>query len=475
MKNFLIFKNNILIVLLIFILSLILRLYYFYELDSWFDEWNMFYTVDPSINNNLTWKRFWGDRGDGFLPEYYPPLNAFLLKYFLNFTGYYVEYARAYSLIFGIFSFFLVYKLSNLVGRKNNDYLSIFLFSINLFLIWQSSEIRPHTFVVFFSLLNIIFFILFLNNPPKFLSGSLYIISSIFLLSSWPFTLIIYIGKSAYLISQIKNKKKIFVKFFIIFSFILLLYVIINFNYLIYHLNRDFHYTTLNKSFFYSFHFRSFFGSIFLGGLFLLIFIFYLFKDLKKNLFSDDKLNVLFYIICSSYLLTILYSVFKAGVISPKYIIFILPLIIIWIVKKVETSKFKSYLILLILISSVLNVFFVFFNNPIDRPPFQKVINEISNSDTKEIVMNESIVVNNAYKNYYNFKKNNLTLNKIDTSELPNKFWFICLNNPRFAVGKKILEVDEKCKVFDKDKRYKKLDKLIFKDFYIKKYIFLNK
>lgn len=474
MKNFTIFKNNILIIFSIFILSLILRLYYFHELDSWFDEWNMFYTVDPSISNDLTWKRFWGDRGDGFLPEYYPPLNAFLLKYFLNLTGYYVEYARVYSLIFGVFSFFLVYKLSKLVGGNNNDYLSVFLFSINLFLIWQSSEIRPHSLVVFFSLLNIIFFIWLFNNPQNFLSGTIYIISSIFLLSSWPFTLTIYFGKSLYLISLIKNKKKIIKKFFFIFSIILFLYIIINFDYLIYHLNRDSHYTTLKNSFFYSFHFRSFFGSIFLGGLFLLIFSFYFFKDFKKNLFSDNKLSLLFYIICSSYLLTILYSIFKAGVISPKYIIFILPLIIIWIVKKIETSKLKSYLFLLILISSVFNIFLNFFKNPIERPPFKTLINVINSSDTKEVVMDESIVVYNVYKNYYNFKKSNLSLNRIDTNKLPNKFWFVCLNNPRFAVGKEKLPIEEKCKVFDNDRKYKKLDQYVIKDFYVIKYILAN-
>ena len=64
----------------------------------------MLYTVDPNILNKFTWQRFYGDRGDGFLPEYYPPLNAFLLKYFLGITGYLTENARIYSLIFGISS-----------------------------------------------------------------------------------------------------------------------------------------------------------------------------------------------------------------------------------------------------------------------------------------------------------------------------------------------------------------------------------
>ena len=76
-------KNSIIIFLFIFVIAFILRFIYFNQLDSWFDEWNMLYTVDPSVSNEITWKRYFGDRGDGFLPEYYPPINAFILKYFL--------------------------------------------------------------------------------------------------------------------------------------------------------------------------------------------------------------------------------------------------------------------------------------------------------------------------------------------------------------------------------------------------------
>ena len=149
MHNFFI-KSSVAIVTIIISLSILLRIYYSYYLDSWFDEWNMLYTVNPNISNEETWERFFGDRGDGFLPEYYPPLNAFTLKYFLNFTGYYTENARIYSLIFGSLSTILVYILSVSISNSKKSFLATFLFSINLFLIWQSSEIRPHSFVVFF-------------------------------------------------------------------------------------------------------------------------------------------------------------------------------------------------------------------------------------------------------------------------------------------------------------------------------------
>ena len=128
-------KSNLLILISIFALSTLLRFYYFYHLDSWYDEWNMIYTVDPNITNEETWKRFFGDRGDHVLPEYYPPINAFILKYFLKFTGYYIENARIYSLIFGCLSTFLIHILYISISGNKKNYLAVFLFSINLFLL----------------------------------------------------------------------------------------------------------------------------------------------------------------------------------------------------------------------------------------------------------------------------------------------------------------------------------------------------
>ena len=159
MNKILIYNKNNFFFILIITISFSLKFYYFLNLDSWFDEWNMIYTVDPNISNKLTWERFYGDRGDGFLPEYYPPINAFLLKYFLKYTSYYTEYARVYSLIFGLSSSLLVYILANKISGKKCAYISTIIFGLNLFIIWQSNEIRPHSFVLFFSLLNLIFFL----------------------------------------------------------------------------------------------------------------------------------------------------------------------------------------------------------------------------------------------------------------------------------------------------------------------------
>ena len=467
-------KTNFYIFLIILV-SIILKFFYFLNLDSWFDEWNMIYTVDPNISNNLTWERFFGDRGDGFLPEYYPPLNAFSLKYFLKFTGYFTENARFYSLIFGILSFIPFYLLAHKISGKKCANISSVIFVLNLFIIWQSNEIRPHSFVLFFSLLSLIFFIEIIENKKNLLFYSVYVIISVLLLSSWPFALTIYFGKTIYILINYKLKNLKLLSLFILYFLILILYVLINHEYLIYHLKRDEHYTNLEISFFYSFHFRSFFGSIPMGGIMLILFGIFLIKDIKKNFYSSTNLNILFYIIISTYILIISYSIFRAGVISPKYVIFILPLIIIWISDKILLIKFHKELIVLIILANIVNTYFYFFENPIDRPPIREVIHRISQNDTSVLVMNETQVFINAFSNYKSFKGKNLKIinirkNKIDV----NLFWFVCLNNPRFAVGNKILPIEKKCKIIDNDQNFKEVDELKIKDFYVKKYLKVN-
>ena len=470
-------NKNIFYVSLIIFLGCLLRYYYFIGVDGWFDEWNMLYTIDPSISNEDTWKRYYGYRGRPFylLPEYYPPLNAFFLKFILNIFGYNIETARLTSVFFGFGSIFLVYNLSSILTNFKYSLIATIIFSLNLFLIWQSSEIRPHSFVVFFSLLNLILFFKILDK--NFLSNKkfyfFYLIASLILLSSWPFTLIIYFAKVVYLIQNfiINKQKNISIFFCLILTFIF--YILLNIDYLIYHLARDEHYTKLYLSFFYSYHFRSFFGSIILGSIFLVTFATLIIINLKKIIYECKKDNLLIIIILSSYFLTIVYSIIGASVISPKYIIFILPLIILWITLKIGSLdfKYKNFIHIFLIISSVLNIFFNIQNIPIDRPPSKKILNIIASSNTKTIYTPESVVFNNFISIHKVFQKNNFLIKEIKDISIDDKsIWFLCLNNPRFQMGANTLPDEKKCKILD-DYSYLTLTKEIkLVDYILKKY-----
>jgi len=481
------FNKHFLYAFIIIFIGFVIRYYYFIGVDAWFDEWNILYTVDPNISNEATWKRYYGDRGDGnILPEYYPPLYAFLLKSFLGTFGYYVENARLLSLIFGSGSLILVFYLTRIFSNSKNSLIATILVSLNLFLIWQSSEIRPHSFVVFFSLLSIIFFLKLFNQnglQNKIVSIS-YVLFSVILLSSWPFALIIFFGKFVYLFHEfiINKKKNIYIFSCIIVS--LVIYVALNYDYLLYHLSRDEHYTKLYLGFFYSYHFRSFFGSIILGAIFLLLFGLIILSNLKKIVFNSKKENLLLLIIISSYLLTIVYSILGASVISPKYVIFILPLIIIWIIIKIGESniKFENYLLLLLIFSSIFNCIIYFYDIPIDRPPTKKILNIISNSDTKKILTADGAVFANFIRTNKIFVKNNLTINKIRWQEDQKKieninlnkkdFWYLCLNNPRFAKGDNTLPDHERCKFLDNYSSVSLEKEIRLTDYLLKKYVF---
>ena len=493
------FNKNFFYVFTIILVGLILRYYYFTEINAWFDEWNILYTVDPNVSNEDTWKRYYGDRGDYYiLPEYYPPLYAFLLKLVLSIFGYTAENSSAVSLIFGSGSLVLVFCLTRIISTYKISLITTILVSFNLFLIWQSSEIRPHSFVVFFSLLNIIFFFKLFEqgNLKKISIPILYVLFSVILVSSWPFALIIFFGKFIFLFHDffINKKKNIYIFFCIIVS--LVIYIILNYEYLIYHLSRDEHYTKLYINFFYSYHFRSFFGSIVLGAIFLILFSYLSLINIKKIIFNSNKVNLLFFIIISSYFLTIIYSILGASVISPKYVIFILPLIIIWMTIKIEESniKFKNHLLLFLVFGSLLNCIIYFYDNPIERPPTKKVLEIISNSNTKRILTTDGTVFANFISTNKMFINNNLSIDnvsyqggisyknglmilsyengvRIETINLnKNDFWFLCLNNPRFAVGKNILPDLKQCKFLD-DYDYLNLEKEIrLPDYLLKKY-----
>ena len=74
------FSNKKLIIYLILLFGVALKILYIYQFDDYYDDWNFLYTVDPNISNEETWKRYFGDRGDFFLPEDFPYYFAFIVK-----------------------------------------------------------------------------------------------------------------------------------------------------------------------------------------------------------------------------------------------------------------------------------------------------------------------------------------------------------------------------------------------------------
>lgn len=171
--NFLTIKFKIILIYISLIfLAFFTRYYLFEDRNSWFDEWHSIYVADPTISHDKTMARYYGDKGDTFLTEFYPPLYLFILKYFFLITDYIDDYGRWLSLIFGVLTIPLSMILTAEIDKKNTKsqtYIYVgLLVTFNLFLTWQSLEIRAHSILIFLSLLNILIFYKVLDKK-KFL------------------------------------------------------------------------------------------------------------------------------------------------------------------------------------------------------------------------------------------------------------------------------------------------------------------
>ena len=476
------FLNKKLFIYLIFILIAFFTRYYLFEdRNSWHDEWHSIYVADPNISNSETMLRYYGDKGDSFLTEFYPPLYLFILKFFFKVFGYIDDNGRILSLIFGVMTVPLTMYLTEYLNKGKKIFVVGIVVSFNLFLIWQSIEVRAHSIFVAFSLLNIILFYKILEKKKPFLIFC-YFCSSLFILSLWPITGAIFFGKMIYLSKYFIFNKFRYDKIFILFFIIFISYIFLNFSYLKFNLSRDFHYTSLYESFFYNYHFRSFFGSKILGAIFLITFIFLTIKNLRKIIFKNSLSNLLFYIIFSSYFLTLLYTFSRASIMSPKYVMFIIPLIIIWSFIELPKTKYnflEKFYIIVTIFFCILNIN----HSPIDRPPTKDVLKELIKNKIKIIVTVESDVFNNYLRTKKLSIDNKIKIIKYgeDIPENFDRYWFVCLNNVLHFVGDKGLisknpKVQKKCTNFRTSEIYYEQFPQIsnIQDFYIRKFIKKN-
>ena len=109
-----IFYNKVIIYLFFTIIAFLARYFLFEGRESWHDEWHSLYVSEPLISNAETLDRYYGNKGDDFLTEFYPPLYLFILKYIFLFFGYVDDNGRWLSLIAGTITVPLTIYLANI-------------------------------------------------------------------------------------------------------------------------------------------------------------------------------------------------------------------------------------------------------------------------------------------------------------------------------------------------------------------------
>ena len=443
-------KINYFIFFLFFaLIGFLLRYINNYDQMYWLDEAYTLFLSNPSLPFNLLENKIY-EIDDN------PKLYFYLLR-ILNYISYTPENIRFSSIIFGTLSLISTFYLYKNFLTKEENFYAFLLLTFNIFLIWQSKESRISSSILFFSIINFIIFFEYLKSNKKNYSVVI-LIANLFLLSYYPFLIVIIITQ---IIFVILNYKKKYLEFFSITILTFILYFLLNYDYIISNISKTNHIGNFEVKFFINFFFRSFFGSIFLGGISLFIFCYCfikLFFTGKKN----DLFNFNLLLIFITYLFVIFYSYFKAGIMVPRYFIFIIPSIILIITKVIYPYKILRYFYIL---ATIINTIIMFDEFKIKKPKVSYLMKNLDTSLNKNFYTEENKMLNTYFIKSKLISKNLKFIDRKKLNEV-NSFIFICLNYPEMHYGKNNnLTEDPKCnKNF---KNFYKLSTKNIKDFKI--------
>ena len=432
-------KKNIFFILLFFVLlGIFLRFYQLNFENYWWDEMLGFWTADPNVNINETISRHKNH-------DHTSILFHLILKNYYSIVGYNPEFGRYIPFFFGVLSLPFLGILSKQIKNNNSYILSILLISINIYLINYSQETRVYSLIFLLCIINLIFYykILYLNNfkSKNFKIFIFFTLSSIISLWLSPFVLIILFSQMLYcLYTFVLFKIKHYLFIFSV-PLILVIYFLLNYDYILSELvSKKSHFVEqINLHFFYDFFFSRFFGSDIMGLIYLSIFIFLLFYCRKKIFSIKNNFLPLVFILFFSYFIPIIYGFIAIPILFDRYIIFVLIPIILLIsilVFEIKKKYLKNTIILILLTTTIINLFFETKLRDETKPEFNHIISYISDSDTKNLtvfVNNQKVdkktlsIVENYIISLSISKKNNIRL--FDFYNIPStikNIWVVC-------------------------------------------------
>ncbi len=427
-------KKSILSVSILFILTgIFLRLYQLNFENYWLDELVDFWVADPNITLHATFVR------RELIDDQTPYLFQLFLKIYLKFFGYDPEIGRHVPLFFGVLLIPFIGVLSYQVAKNNSFLLTILLVSINIYLIKYSQETRTYTLTFLLSTINLIFYYKIISSDligfKRIYIFFLFVIFSVLSLSSQPFVFIVLFSQIAYSVYSFfvfKNKNFLF---FLSIIFILIIYLVINYNYLIAQLSyNEYFLLHENWKFYFDYYFSRFFGSKIMGLIYLSTLIFLIIRFRKMILFTSNNYLPLIFILFFSYIIPLFYGLIKVPVLTDRYIMFVLIPIFILIsalIFKIDNKKLKIFLLISILIPTIINNYIEIQFRKNTKPEFTKLLGNLEKHETKNLTFYAPKVIDEIIENYILsvkvFKNNNFKILNIDNiSSDINKLWVIC-------------------------------------------------
>ena len=433
-------KKNIIIFSIFILIGVFLRTYQLNFESYWLDEMISYWVADPNISFNETLMR-----RDQI--EQTPVLFDIILKIYLKFFNYDPEVGRHVPLFFGVLSIPFLGILSHQISKDNSFLLTVFLASINVYLIGYSQEVRPYSLIFFLSVINLILYYKIVSETKvifkKIIFFNLFIIFSVLTLSSHPFTFIILFSQiinSIYFFLFFKKKNYLF---FISVLFILLIYLLFNLNYIISQLSySEYFLSHENWKFYYNYYFSRFFGSRIMGIIYLSTLIYLVITFRKKIFFTFNNYLLLIFILIFSYIIPLIYGYLKTPILTDRYIIFVLIPVLILISSllfEVTNKKVKIFIFIFLLTPTIINNFTEIKDRRVNKPEFKKFFNSLEKNDIKNLTINTNLAVNakaskmmtklveNYIETLKEFKKEDFKIfNLNDVSKNQKMIWVIC-------------------------------------------------
>lgn len=431
---------------------------FYFDQGYWYDEWATLLSSDPRVPINEIFLRINGIyEGKYWLgsEENVPSYYYLLLRFFFSLFGFTAENGRLFSIIFFILTVLIFSILSRNVLGKKNHFFAILILSLNPLLLWMANETRVDTFALFFSTLNVYLFFKSIQNNKKKYFIFLWL-SNVVTLSIYPLTFSIFFSQIFFLFYKkfiLKNiNKKIVISYILIFFSSFIFYLVLNYEYLAlkFFFERP-SYVRLEIKFFFSFYFNTFFGNKYFGAIYLLLFLVLLIKNFK-NIFKNEIILFLSIIIISTYSMVIISSLYFTPIASPRYIIFIIPILILWIMKNIFISEkiiINKIVIYSLIIFPILNILFTNNDRPVKKPPIKEAFHIIENNNTKNIYVPYSkyfYLYISRIRDVTNKRYKLIKIEDIDSANI-KKFAHLCMNNPRFKVGNLILPDEKECNI----------------------------
>ena len=381
-----------------------------------------------------------------------------ILKVFHKLFGYDVHVSRYLNALISVFSIIL---FANLLRKNSVNINSIlygtFLLAFNIFHIRYAMELRSYTLTFFLALIliNLLFEDQYLKKKNSYLDYFLIIMSSLLMLFSHSFSIIIIFSLNFYILYLWffkKNDNSNLIKIFFLNIFIIIFFLILYLKGVSHTPNWI---EQLDISFFTNYFFSNFFGSRLIGGVYLVVLLYLLTKSIKQ-IINKANINLFFLIlIFFSYFLPGIYGFIFEPVLINRYIIFVLIPILFLISHLTYESNnnlvkkiFLSLIVILTFFNHFTeNTFKQFYTNIYpSKPEIRKTLEVINKSNSLNysvlLDVNNKLNINTIYENYLNNYSKKLEfnlnfINYLDKKTLPNDFWIIHIRDITVAEFKK--------------------------------------